>query len=142
MHKYHKLCSCWFDRYTAYYNCISKKKSLISLRVQCTSITNHVFRDFTVLRPITTVSLILSEVSYLSELSAQVSQILFMADFFVLRLITTVLPKTSEISYFSEFSAQVSEIVFFADLTVLQLITTESVKISEISYLCEFSAEV
>ena len=80
--------------------------------------------------------------SYLSELSAQVSQILFMADFFVLRLITTVLPKTSEISYFSEFSAQVSEIVFFADLTVLQLITTESVKISEISYLCEFSAEV
>ena len=66
----------------------------------------------------------MSQISYLCEFSAQVSQIAFLADLNVLRLIKTVWPKISEISYLSEFSAQVSEIVFLVDLTVLRFITT------------------
>ena len=83
-----------------------------------------------------------SKISYLRELSAQVSQIVFLAHLTVLRFIITVWGKTSKISYLSKFSAQVSQIVFWAHLTVLRLITSVWGKTSKISYLREFSAQV
>ena len=46
----------------------------------------------------------MSEISYLCEFSAQVSQIVFLVDFTVLRLITTVWTKIIEISYLCECS--------------------------------------
>ena len=58
----------------------------------------------------------MSEISYLCEFSAQVSQIVFSADFTVLRVITTVWVKMSENSYLPELSAQASQIVLLADL--------------------------
>ena len=72
------------------------------------------------------------EIWYLSEISAQVSQVVFLPDMTLLRLMTTLWPKISEISYLSKLSAQVSEIMFPADLTVLRLFTTVWHKISEI----------
>ena len=78
----------------------------------------------TVLRLITTVWAITSEISYLREFSAQKRQIVLSAHLTVLRLITTVWVKTSKISYLREFSAQVSQIVFSAQLTVLRPLTT------------------
>ena len=80
--------------------------------------------------------------SYLCELSAQISQIVYSAHLTVLRLFTTVWAKTSKISYLREFSAQVSEIMFSAQLTGLRLITTVRVVTSKIPYLHELSAEV
>ena len=56
----------------------------------------------------------MSENSYLSDFSAQVSQIVFLAYLTVLRLITTVWPEMSENSYLRDFSVQVSQIVFSA----------------------------
>ena len=50
----------------------------------------------------------MSENSYLSHSSAQVSQIVFLPYLNVLRLITTVWPEMSENSYLRHFSAQVS----------------------------------
>ena len=50
----------------------------------------------------------MSEISYLRDFSAQVSQIVFLPYFTVLRLITTVWPEMSENSYLRHFSAQVS----------------------------------
>ena len=65
----------------------------------------------------------MSQISYLNELCAQISQIVFLADLTVLRLIATVWEKMSENSYLRKSCAQVSQIVFLADLTVLRLIT-------------------
>ena len=56
----------------------------------------------------------MSENLYLSDFSAQVSQIVFLAYLTVLRLITTVWPDVSENSYLRDFSVQVSQIVFSA----------------------------
>ena len=50
----------------------------------------------------------MSEKSYLCELTAQVSQIVFLADLFILWLITTVWPKISKNYYLRKLSAQVS----------------------------------
>ena len=66
----------------------------------------------------------MSEKSYLHDISAKVSQIVFLAYLTVVRLIKTVCPEMSEISYLRDFSAQVSQIVFSAYLTVLRLVTT------------------
>ena len=60
----------------------------------------------------------MSQISYLREFYAQVSQIVFLADLTVFRLITTVWAKMSQNSYLHEFCAQVSQIVFLADLTI------------------------
>ena len=79
--------------------------------------------------------------SYLCELSAQVSQIVYSAHLTVLRLITTVWAKTSKISYLREFSAQVWQIVFSAYLTVLRVLTSLWCKTSKILYLREFHAQ-
>ena len=51
----------------------------------------------------------MSQNSYLREISALMSQIVFLADLTVLRLITTVKEKTSKNSYLLEFCAQVSK---------------------------------
>ena len=80
--------------------------------------------------------------SYLCELSAQVSQIVYSAHLTVLRLFTTVWAKTSKSTYLREFSAQVSQIVFSAYLTVLRLLTSIWCKTSKILFLIEFSAQV
>ena len=56
----------------------------------------------------------MSENSYFRDLSAQVSQNVFLAYLTVLRLITTLWRELSENSYFREFSAQVSQIVLLA----------------------------
>ena len=65
-----------------------------------------------------------SRISYLRELSAQVSQIVFLAHLTVLRFFITKWRKTSKILYLNKFTAQVSQIVFWAHLTVLRLITS------------------
>ena len=85
----------------------------------------------TALPLITTVWVEISETSHLRDLSAQVSQIVFLAYLTVLRLITTVWPEMSENSYLRYFSAKVSQIVFLAYLTVLRLITTIWPEMSE-----------
>ena len=66
----------------------------------------------------------MSQISYLSELRPQLSQIVFLADLTILRLITSVWAKMSQNSYLREFSSQVSQIVFLADLIVLRLFIT------------------
>ena len=76
----------------------------------------------------------MSEKSYIRELSAQVTQTVFLADMTVSRLITTVWAKISENSNLRDFGAQVPQIVFLADLTVLRLITTVWTKMSEKPY--------
>ena len=65
----------------------------------------------------------MSEISYLRDISANVSQSVFLDYLTVLRLITTLWPEISENSYFRDFNAQVSQIVFLAYLTVLRLLT-------------------
>ena len=60
-------------------------KNLISPCVQCTGITTGVFRSFDHLRLFTTVRGKISKISYLRDLSAQVSQIVFVAHLNVLR---------------------------------------------------------
>ena len=57
----------------------------------------------------------MSQNSYLHELCAQLSQIVFLADLTVLRLITTVRAKNSRKTHIStSFCAQLSQIVFLA----------------------------
>ena len=58
----------------------------------------------------------MSENSLFRDVSAQVSQNVFLAYLTVLRLITTVWHELSEHSYLREFSAQVSQIVLLAYL--------------------------
>ena len=53
-----------------------------------------------------------SKISYIPQLSAQISQMVFSAQMTVLRPLTTVWAKTSEMSYLREISAQVSKMVF------------------------------
>ena len=64
----------------------------------------------------------MSQNSYLHELCAHLSQIVFLADLTFLQLITTVWTKMSENWYLCEFCAQVSQIVFLADLTFFRLL--------------------
>ena len=112
------------DRFTACYNCMSKNfQNVISpdswvhrYHKSCSQ------ADLTVLRVITIVWTKTSKMSYISEFSVEVSQIVFSAHLTVLRLVTTVRVKTSKISYLREFSPQVSQIVFSAHLTVLRLV--------------------
>ena len=113
-----------FDRFTIYYNCKTWNVRKLIFPFQCTKITNRFLAYLTVLRLITPVRPKLSENSYLHQISAQVSQIVFLAYLTVLRLITTIWPEMSENSYLRHFSAQVSQIVFFAFFTFLWLITT------------------
>ena len=132
-----------FDRFTAYYYCMSYNlKSLISAWVQCKRITNRVLSSFDRFTVYYNFRDVISKFSYVSEFSAQISQIVFIVHFTVLRLNTTVWTKTSKISYLSEFSSQISQIVFLAHLTVLRLIASVLVKISKLSYLREFSAQM
>ena len=56
----------------------------------------------------------MSESSYLNQLSAQASQIVFFAYLTVLRFITTLWPELSENSYLRHFSKTLSQIVFLA----------------------------
>ena len=79
---------------------------------QCTSMTNRVVSLFDRFTVITSVSAELSENSYLRDLSAQVSKIVFLPYLTVLRLIRTVWAEMWENSYLREISAQVPEIVF------------------------------
>ena len=97
---------------------------------------------WTVLRFVRTVRVITFKISYVQEMSAQVSQIVFPAHLTVLRVITTVWSKTSKIWYLRDFSVQILQIVFSVHLTVLRLITTKRAKTSKNSYLTEFSAQI
>ena len=70
----------------------------------------------------------MSKISYLRDISANVSQIVYIAYLTVLRLITTVRPEMSENSYLRHFSAQVSQMVFLAYFTVLLLLQLYELK--------------
>ena len=131
------------DRFTACYNCMSKNfQNVISgswvhrYHKSCSQ------ADLTVLRVITLVWTKTSKMSYISEFSVEVTQIVFSAHLTILRLITTLWAKTSKISYLRDFSAQVSQIVFWAHLTILRLITTVWAKTWKMSYVREFSPQV
>ena len=104
-----------FDRFTAYYNCMTwNVRKLIFASFPCTSITNRfncLIDRFTVYYNCMTWSV---KNWYLRDFSEQVSQIVFLAYLTVLRFITTVWPEMSENSYLRHFSAQVSQIVFSA----------------------------
>ena len=123
----------WFDRFTAYYYCKSKKfqKTHIST-IFCAQVSQIAsLPELTVLRLNTTVWEKMSQNSYLHEFCAQLSQIVMLADLTVLRLITTVWEKMSANSYLREFCAQVSQNMFLAKLTVLRLNTTVWTKMSQ-----------
>ena len=87
----------WFDRFTAYYNCMNKNVTkLISPQVLCTSVTNRLLSWFD---RFTAYYYCMSKnvtKSYLHEFCAQVSQNVFFADLTVLRLNTTVWAKMSQ----------------------------------------------
>ena len=84
----------WFDRFTAYYNCLSKNVTKLMSREFCAQASQIVFLvDLTVLRLITTVWRKMSQISYLRELCAQVSQNVFLADLNVSRHSLTVWAK-------------------------------------------------
>ena len=117
-------------------------RKLISLRFQCTSITNRFFGLFDRFTTFSTIWPKMSENSYLHHFSAQVSQIVFLAYLTVLQLVTTLWLEMSENSYLRHFSAQVSQSVFLAYLTVLRLNTTVWPEMSENSYLRYFNAQV
>ena len=115
----------WFDRFTAFYNCMTKMSQISYLCKFCAQISKIVLlADLTVLRLTRTVWAKMSQNTYLREFWAQVSQIVFLADLTVLWLVTTVWGKILQNSYLHEFLAQLSQIVFLADLTVLRLVTT------------------
>ena len=115
----------WIDRFTAYYNCMSKNVTiLISPRVLCTSITNRAFCWFYRFMAYYYCMSKKSQNSYLHEFYAQVSQNVFLADLTVFRPNASLWAKMSQNSYLHEFCAQVSQIVLLADLTVLRLIAT------------------
>ena len=85
------------DRFTACYNCMSKNfQNVISgswvhrYHKSCSQ------ADLTVLRVITLVWTKTSKMSYISEFSVEVTQIVFSAHLTVLRLVTTVRVKTSK----------------------------------------------
>ena len=66
--------------------------------------------------------------SYLREIFAQISQIVFLADLTFLQLNTTVWVKLSQNSYLRKFCAQVSQNLFLADFTILRLNTSVRAK--------------
>ena len=121
----------WFDRFMAYYNCMSKiVRKLISSRVLCTSVTNRVLTWFDHL---TVCYNCISEnitklISPRLLRSRFTNRVLSWFDRFT--VFTTVWAKMSQTSYLREFCAQVSKIVFLADLTVLRLIITVWAKMS------------
>ena len=106
-----------FDRFKAYYNCMSLNfKNVISPWVQSTSITNRVLSPidrFTACY--NCMSKNFQNVSWVHRYHKSCSQ----ADLTVL-VITIVWTKTSKMSYIREFSVEVSQIVFSAHLTVLR----------------------
>ena len=128
---------CWFDRFTAYYNCMRKNVTkLISPWVLCTSITNRVF---SMIWPFTAYYNCLSKnVTKLisREFCAQVSQIVFVVDLTVLRL-TTVWTKIRNKTLISASSVCkcINKMCVKTHLTVLRLITTVWAKSSQNSYL-------
>ena len=85
----------WFDRFMAYYYCMSKKvKKNSYLHEFCAQLSQIVLlADLTVLLLIRTVWGKMSKNSYLRGFSAQVSQIVFLGDLTVLRIFTTVWEK-------------------------------------------------
>ena len=134
----------WFDRFTAYYNCMSKKVTkLISPRVLCTSITNRIFSWFDRFKAYYNC---MSEIYHKTHISASsvhkchktCSELIW--PFYGLLLLYE--KKMSQNSYFHEFCAQMSQIVFLTDLTVLRLVITVSAKFSVNSYLHEFCARL
>ena len=97
--------------------------------------------DLTVLRVITIVWTKTSKMSYISEFSVEVSQIVFSAHLTVLRLVTTVRVKTS-ISHISGSSVHKYHKSCFQPIWLFYgLFTTVWAKTFKISYLRDFSAQ-
>ena len=118
-------------------------RKLISPPFQCTSITNRVlslFDRFTTYYNCMTWNV---RKTHISAISAQVSQIVFLAYLTVLRLITTVWPEMSGklISPTFQCTSITNRVLSLFDL-VLRLITTVWPEMSENSYLHHFSAQV
>ena len=108
----------WFERFTAYYNCISKMVTYSESIV-------HKYLVFIAYFIVLYLSFRkMSQNSYLREFCAQVSHVVFLVDLTVLQLITTVWGKLSQNFYLPEFIEKVSQIVFLAYFTVLRLFTT------------------
>ena len=123
---------CQKTQISAYYNCINwNVRKLISSQFQCTSITKFFLSLLDHFTAYYNSMSDISEHSYLSDFSAQISQIVLSASLTVLRLITTVWPEMTENTYLRDFSAQVSQIFFLPYLTVLRLITTVWHEMSE-----------
>ena len=115
--------SAHFNRFPASYNCISEKfKNLISPGVKCTSVKNRFLSSFDRFTAYYNCMGKTSNISYLHEFTAKVSQMVFSSHMTVLGLIPTVWGKSSKISYLRELSAQISQIVFLAHLTVLRFL--------------------
>ena len=131
------------DRFTACYNCMSKNFQNVISGIWVHRNHKSCFQaDLTVLRVITYIRTKISKMSYISEFSVEVTQIVFSAHLTVLWLVTTVRVKTSKISYLRDFSAQASQIVFWRHLTFLRFITIVWAKTSKMSYVREFSPQV
>ena len=85
----------WFDRFTAYYYCMNKnfQKTHISTSFVHKCHKSHSYLIWPFLWLNTTVREKMLQNSYLHELCAQISKIVFLPDLTVLRLITTVWAK-------------------------------------------------
>ena len=114
----------WFDRFTAYYNCMSKNVTkLISPRVLCTSITNRVlswFDRFTAYYYCMSKN-VTKLISPRVLCTSITKRVLSWFDRFSAN--ATLWAQMSQNSNLREFCGQVSQFVFLADLTVLWLIT-------------------
>ena len=128
-----------FDRFAAYYNCMTwNVRKLISPPFQCTSNTDRVLSFFHRFKAYYNY---MSENSYLLHLSAQLSQIMFLAYLTVLRHYNCMTWNVKKLIFFA-ISVHKSQIVYIAYLTVLRLITTVWPEMSKNSYLRHFSAQV
>ena len=122
----------WFDRSTAYYNCMSKiVTKLTSPRVLCTSVTNRVLSWFDLFTAYYNCMYKNVTKTHISATSVQkyhrsCSQLIW-PFYGLLELYEQKYHKT----HIREFCAQVSKIVFLADLTVLRLITNVCTKMSQ-----------
>ena len=112
-----------YDRFTAYYNCMSYKvqKSHISVWVHkyhkwCSQLIWPFYSSLTTYYNCMSYNFrnLISPRVQCTKTTNRLS-----AHLTVLRIITTVWAKISKISYLREFSAQVSQIVYSAQLTVL-----------------------
>ena len=85
----------WFDRFTGYYYCMNKnfQKTHISTSFVHKCHKSHFYLIWPFLWLNTTVREKMLQNSYLHELCAQISKIVFLPDLTVLRLITTVWAK-------------------------------------------------